>query len=229
MKAYGSLELTVSSPPQVFTEPLTLAQARTYLRIEESSPADPAQDELLSDYIAAAREVAEILQGRDLIPKQYDLALDLLLGHDAIAGAAYPLRWNSIYNFGVGYEIDLRAPLQSVDLFQHTDNTGAMVTLTEATDYVVDLKRSLVTPPWGQVWPFFTPAVTSSVLIRFTSGYPATHPFWGNAGKRVIQGIRYLVAQWWENRIPFEPGRVSAEFPNTVTDLLTYGARPRVH
>ena len=66
-------------------------------------------------------------------------------------------------------------------------------------------------------------------MIRFTSGYSSTHPFWSNAGQRVLMGMRYLISQWHECRLPFEPGRVSQEFPNTINDLLGYGARPRVH
>lgn len=228
MRAYGMIELTDSSPPQSFAEPLTLSEVKTFLRIYEQSPADATQDALLGSFITAARETAEILQGRDLIQKQYDLHLDLLLGHDAIAGAAYPLRWNSIYNFGVGYEIELRAPLQSVELFQHHDKDGSFIDLTEGADYLVDIHRSLVCPPWGKVWPFFTPWPTSSVLIRFTSGYAATHPFWSNAGQRILQGMRLLIAEWYECRVPFEPGRISAEYPYAVTTLLGWGARPRV-
>ena len=161
--------------------------------------------------------------------KQYDLYLDLLLGHDAIAGAAYPLRFNSLYNFGVGYEIDLRSPLVSVDLFRHTNNDGSVTVLTEDVDYRVDKNRSLVCPPWGKTWPFFAPDVTSAVLIRFKSGISPAHPFWQNAGQRLKIGMLFQVSQWYNGRLPFEPGKVSQEFPNTISDLLGYGMRPRVH
>jgi hypothetical protein len=229
MKAYGALALTESSPPQTFVEPFSISDARNFLNIKEQSPADPAEDALLSMYITAARMEAERLQNRDLVVKQYDLHLDLLLGHDAIAGAAYPLRWNSIYNFGVGYEIELRHPLISVDKFQHHDKDGSYTDLVEGNDYIVDTARSLVAPPWGKVWPFYTPWPTSSVLIRFSCGYTPDHPFWKNDGQRLIVGMMFLVSQWFNQRLPFEPGRVSQEFPNTVTDLLSAGARPRVH
>lgn len=231
MKAYGELTLTECSPPQSFVEPVTPAQARSFLNISEQSPADPQEDALLSMYITAARMEAERLQNRELVVKQYDLTLDLLLGHDAIAGAAYPLRWNSIYNFGVGYEIELRFPLISVDLFQHHDKDGSLVTMTEGddADYIVDLKRGLVAPPWGKVWPFYTPYPSSSVLIRYTCGYVPGHEWWASSGQRVIIGMLFLVSQWFNQRLPFEPGRVSQEFPNTVQDMLSAGARPRVH
>jgi hypothetical protein len=226
MKAYGVIELTDSSPPQSFSEPLTLSEVRAFARIPEQSPADEAEDAMLSGFVTAAREYAEILQNKDLVQKQYDLHLDLLLGHDAIAGAAYPLRWNAIYNFGVGYEITLRHPLQSVDLFQHYDRDGSVNDLVEDVDYIVDRNRSLVCPPWGMVWPFFTPVPTSSVLIRFTSGYSPAHPFWRDAGQRILIGMKMLVTQWWEARIPVAVGNVQ-ELPFAVTALLGYGRRPR--
>ena len=229
MKAYGELLLTESSPAQVFVEPLTPADVRRFLNVTEQSPADPAEDALLGMFITAARMEAERLQNRELVVKQYDLRLDLLLGYDAIAGAAYPLRFNSIDNFGVGYEIELRYPLISVDRFQHHDKDGSLVDLAEGDDYIVDTGRSLVTPPWGKVWPFYTPWPTSSVLIRFTCGYAKSHPWWQNQGQRILVGMNFLVSQWFNNRLPFEPGRMSQEFPNTIADMLGAGARPRVH
>lgn len=226
MKAYGSLELTDASPPQAFYEPIALADIRTWLGIANEQ--DDAQDALLSSLITAARETAEILQNRDLIQKQYDMHLDLLLGYDALQGAAYPLRSQYLYNLGVGYEIPLREPLQSVELFQYTDNLGATTTLAEGIDYLVDPSRHWVIPPFNQLWPFFAPQPSSAVLIRFTSGYSATHPFWQNAGQRLIQGMRMLIAAWHEGRLPFQDIRNVAEVPYAVTTLLSYGARPRV-
>lgn len=224
MKTYGELTLTDSSPAQVFTEPMTVDDVKTFLRISND-----LEDGMIAGMISAARESAEILQNRDLIVKQYDLSLDLLLGYDAFAGAANPLRFNSVYNFGPGYEITLRSPLRSVDLFQYTDNTNLTTTMVENTDYIVDKRRHLVTPPWGQVWPFFIPRPSSAVLIRFTSGMLPANPFWKDAGTRVLQGMKFLIAGWYENRIPYGDRRGQIdEYPWTITDLLSYGHRPRV-
>lgn len=228
MKAYGELQLTDSSPAQNFVEPLTVQQVKDFLRISNT-----AEDGMIPTFITAARVAAEGEQHIDLIPKQWDLHLDLLLGYDSIAGAAYPLRFNSIYNFGVGYEIYTRFPLTSVDLFEYTDSTETTTPLVEGVngDYLVDTNRGLVIPPWGKVWPFFTPRPTSSVLLRFTSGYRASHPYWSNNGAMVLMGMKLLIAGWFENRIPFDPslrGSVE-EYPYTISYLLGYGARPRVH
>lgn len=228
MKAYGDKQLTDSSPAQTFTEVLALADAKSYLRVTSTS-----QDSTILRMITGARAVAEGLRQVDLVPKQKDLHLDLLLGYDGIAGAAYPSRSNHYFNLGIGYEIELDYPLRSVDLFQYTDSNGNVTQLVEGrtADYQVDLNRGLVLPPWGKLWPFFTPDVSSAVLIRFTSGYSATHPFWSNDGSMVIQGMMLLVSAWWENRLPFNPDMrgVVGELPWGITDLLMWHARPRVY
>jgi hypothetical protein len=229
MRAHGTTELTQASPAQQFVEPLTLSEIKNYLNIIETSPADTTQDDLLTSLIIAAREVAETAQNKDLIQKQWDMTMDLLIGYDAIAGAAYPLRFNSVYNFGVGYELELRFPLQSVELFQYTDKDGNITTLSETSDYIVDKHRSWVVPPYNHIWPFFVPYPSSSVLIRYTSGYPLTHPFWANEGHRIKQGMRLLISAWFNGRLPWEPGSTAHELPFAVTALLGSGSRIMVH
>src|ERR1700686_4119746 len=91
LSLFGSLSLTETSPPQSFSEILTLAEVKSYLRLPDRSPADQAEDDELTSLIVAAREQAEIMQGRDLIRKQFDLSLDY---------------WNN-------YRIELRDPLAS--------------------------------------------------------------------------------------------------------------------
>ena len=229
MRAYGELELTQASPPQTFVEPISLAEAKAYLRADQS-PADPADDDLISGLITAARAAAEIRQNKDLVVKQQDLHLDLLIGYDAIAGAAYPLRMNNVYNFGVGYEIELRYPLNSVELFTHTNSDGSVVELVNPDDYRLDTHRAYVLPPLGKTWPWFSPDVTSAVLIRFTSGYTKDHPFWQNEGRLVMTGMKYLISQWYYSRLMIEPGRISSQdIPNWIEAMLSAGFRPRVH
>src|SRR5690242_11056124 len=91
---YGSLSLTETSPAQSFEEPLTLSEVKSYLKVPERSPTDSAEDDELTSLIIAARFQAEVLQGRDLVEKQYDLSHDY---------------WPNYY-------IELRDPLRSVDL-----------------------------------------------------------------------------------------------------------------
>jgi len=206
MRCYGNLALTVTSPVQSFIEVLTLGEAKAFLNLPDRSPSDAAEDAMIDSFIAGAREQAEILQGgRDLVQKQYDLSLDY-----------FPL------------EIELRRPLVSVDLIQYTNSDGATTVLVANTDYIVDLARGLVMPPYGESWPSFTAWPSSAVLVRFTSGLSLTDAFWADAGARVKIGMLHLISHWYTGRLPFEMGVLAAqEYPFTVTHLLTSGAVPR--
>jgi len=205
---YGTLTLTASSPVQSFTEVLTLAEVRAYLKLPDREPPDQAEDDLLTAFITAAREEAEILQNRDLVVKQYDLSRD----------------------YWPPYHVELRAPLISVDLVKYRDSDGNYTTMTENTDYVVDTSKQpgVITPPYGQTWPAYTPAPSSSLLVRFTSGMAATDAFWSDAGARVKVGMKLLISAWYNGRLPFVQGRGFQELDYAVTSCLSTGAVPRV-
>lgn len=205
---YGSLSLTESSPSQTFIEPLTVDQMKEYLSIPTEFEDERGDDEITL-LIMGAREQAEILQNRDLVVKQFDLSMD---------------RW-------LGYRIDLRAQLISVDLVQYKDSTGTVTTLTENVDYVVDTARSpgAIVPMYGQFWPRFTPWPSSAILIRFTCGVLPGSAFWNDAGARLKRGMKLLISAWFDNHLPFEKGLTAAsEYPYAVTSCLSQGAVPRV-
>lgn len=203
---HGTLTLTQTSPVQTFTEPLTLAEVQAYLGVPVLSPVDTESDTLIEAMISSAREVAEGLQGRDLVSKQYDLSLPYFYAP----------------------EINLRAPLASVDLVKYKDSDGVEHTLTAETDYIVDTVRQpgVIMPPYGEDWPTFTAWPTSAVTIRFTSGYASADAFWADSGKRVKMGMLMLISHWYNNRLPFDAGQQAQnfEYPFTVTSLLSSGA-----
>jgi uncharacterized phiE125 gp8 family phage protein len=119
-----------------------------YLRLDDGNIAGEYDDLMLEAIIATAREMVEIEQGRDLVAKQYDFRIDSFDGQ----------------------EIKLRTPLVSVDLMQYTDSDGNITTMTRNTDFIVDVDRGIIMPPYGEAWPSFTPSPSSAILIRFTSG-----------------------------------------------------------
>lgn len=207
MKTYGVLTLTESSPAQSFSEPLTLVEVKKFLNLPERSPVDGDEDLMLEGFIIAAREIAEIIHGKDLIGKQYDLTLDY-----------FPC------------EIELDGPLASVDLVRRRDSDGSYTNLAANTDYIVDLARGLVMPPYNESWPSFTGWPSGAVLVRFTRGYSATHPFWSNAGQRILVGMKHLISSWYNNRLPFEMGSSEGmnEYAYTVSALFGYGSVPRI-
>lgn len=210
---YGTLSLTASSPAQSFTEPLSVAEMAEYLGLPQAVVDDQASADSLSMMITAAREMAELFQNADLVEKQWDIALDY-----------WPV--------GSDDKIDLRGPLNSVDLVKYRDSSGNYTTLAENADYVVDTSKSpgIIVPMFNRVWPAFTPWPSSAVLIRFSSGLAPDSPWWLDSGARVKIGMKLLIVAWWENRIPFELARgAPSELPYTVTACLSYGSTPKVH
>ena len=204
LQGYGSLDLTVQSPPQSFVEPLTLAEVQEFLQLPDSMAT--AQAITLNTFISAAREQAEILQGRDLVTKQWDMSFD----------------------FWPAYHIQLRPNLQSIDMFTYRDATGAYYSPVQGTDYVVDFTQQpgIMTPPYGGMWASYTPWPSGSILIRFTAGILPNAAFWNDAGARVKVGMKLLISAWFSGRLPF--GASCEEMPYAVTSCLSYGAVPRV-
>jgi hypothetical protein len=206
--AYGSLNLTETSPQQSFVEPLNSDLVKDYLKIPVRSPADSFEDSQIDMWISGAREQAEILQNRDLVRKQWDLSMDY---------------WPS-------YRLEMRSPTISVDLLRYKDSNGALTTMVENTDYIVDVAKqpAIVAPPYNKTWPIFTPWPSSSILLRFTSGYSNTDPFWSGPGARIKNGMLLLISAWYNNRLPFDKGITATnEYPYTVTSCLNYGAQQR--
>lgn len=211
LKPYGVLALTTTSPAQTFTEPITLAEMQTYLRLPDYSPGDTAGEALIEAMITAARQLAESerYQNRDLVGKQWDLRLDYFPACD----------------------IELREPLASVDLVQYTDEGGVDTALVEGTDYIVDLHRGLIRPVANGSWPSASLWPSSAVLVRFTTATPTID-------EPVLNGMKFLVSMWHEGRLPFEAqsivqhssaGVIPAHtMPNAVEMLLKFGGKRRL-
>jgi uncharacterized phiE125 gp8 family phage protein len=199
---FGTLTEVDSETPAA--EPLTSDEVLDHLRLS----ADEAQINLINGYISAARVQAEILQGRDLVKKQYDLS----------------------YDYWPEYRVRLRSPAVSVDSIKCKSLDGTVRTLVEDTDYVVDLNKepAVITPPWNISWPAFTPWPSSAITIRFTSGYDSTAKFWTGRGALIKAGMLLLIAAWYDNRLPFATGvDATSEYPYAVTHCLSMGALKR--
>lgn len=184
--------LTLTGSPASYTEPLTAAQVKEWLKISDPSPADAAFDSEIDSMIQAAREKAEFYQGKDLVVKQWDLVLD-----------CFP-----------GGSISLRFPLVSVDLVTYKDSDGVTHTLTENTDYIVDLVRGLIMPPYGGSWPSFTAWPTSAVTVRFTSGAAPT--------KLVEIGMLHAIEYWFTGKTAM------GEISPAIIYLMQYGKKESV-
>lgn len=208
---WPSLRLSESSPAQTWVEPLTTAQVRKAVNIEYGSTTDDDQEQEFTDMIVAARQQAEYFQNRDLVRKQWDMTRDYF---DA-------------------YRIGLRDPLISVDLVRYTKSDATTADLVVGTDYFVDKARAspCIAPAYNTRWPAYSAQPSSSVLIRFTSGYSIVDDssgWWNGPGAVVKRGMLALIQHWFDNRLPFTRGIGNVEeYPLTVTDLLSWGAKNR--
>jgi uncharacterized phiE125 gp8 family phage protein len=205
---YGTLLLTQSSPPQSFVEPVSLEEAKDFLKVPQRSPAEPAEDALIQSLISAARSYAENEQGCDLVRKQWDL----------------------VYDYWMSYRIELPpGPLVSVDLMQYTHSDGTVTIMTEGVDYIVDKSKNpaCILPPYNVMWPVFTPQPSSAILTRFTSGYAHDDPYWLGDGAVVKEGMRYLISNWYNLRLPV--GTAASEWPLTASATLKFGSRSRIY
>lgn len=205
-----SLNLTLTSPVQTFTEPVSLAELKTHLGLPTvESPVDVARDAQLEALITAARQVAEghNYQNRSLVAKQYDYTLD-----------EWPLQ----------IRLPVR-PAASVDTFTYRSYDDITYSMTEGIDYIFDPYSSIIRPPDGGVWPSVSLWPLSAILIRFTTAPPAV-------SQHVKQGILMLAALWFEGRLPFESSQVLTHsstglpfhrYAGAVEALLKLGGDPR--
>jgi uncharacterized phiE125 gp8 family phage protein len=204
---YPTRRLTVTSPPQSWEEPVSLAQAKKFIKLPPRPIPDPAEDLELGMYISSARYQAEVMQGRDLVQKQWDLALDYWPQNQMII---------------------LAAPLVSVDLVQRTDWTGTVTVMNQGPqgDYVVDKFREpgFITPPYNHLFPAFVPQPSSAVLVRFTSGLTPDDAWWQLQGQNVMNGMLMLIHQWFTKKLPFVQGAPVQEIPFGLTCALRQGA-----
>lgn len=189
------LKLTVTSPVQTFTEPLSVAEVKDFLEIPD---ADTTRDTLISAMIRAAREVAELEQGRDLVSKQWDLTLEEMPD-----------------------EICLRENASSVDLFTYRDSSGTVTTMVENTDFIFDTSEFEIVPPYGKIFPVFIPWPAAAVLVRYTVTPPAVD-------EQILLGMRFIISQWYTNRVPFELGASAVQQYPYSAGLLQHGRVGRV-
>jgi hypothetical protein len=205
--------VTVITPPA--EEPISLADAKDYLRIDQSVTAD---DAVISAMISAARRYAEHWLGRVLITQTLEYASD---GFPFGESSGYYNRTirelgpGSLTNWLPGtawapIEIP-RPPLQSIVSVQYYDQAGAWQTLDPSAYQVSKSEPARISPAINTAWPITHPQGIETVRIQFIAGY-------GDASA-VPPTIRAALLLWvaflYENR-----GEESAEPPAAVQALL---------
>jgi len=138
------------------------------------------EDDLLTEYIKTSREYIEDLTNRALITQTWDYFLD-----------EFPDKNYILLPFG---------NLQSVSSVTYTDSDGDATTLTEDTDYYVELNGDMhgrIVLPYGLSWPSFTAYPSNPIAIRFVCGYGALA---SDVPNKIISAIKRTCSILYETR-----------------------------
>lgn len=197
-------------------EPLSLADAKLFLRVENS-----AEDALISDMIAAARMECERINDRSFITTTWQLTLDFL----PLSAGPFPGFSPSARRWGGGGSYDRvdahdgavflpMPPLIGVSSLSYVDQGGVRQSL-DVTPEAGNVLVSTGTPgvihaAYGKFFPLSQPRA-AAVDIVYTAGYgddPSAVP------RSVVMAIRLLVAHYHKHRT------TNAEVPDAVCNLL---------
>ena len=153
------MPLQLVTPPA--EEPVSLIEAKLHLRVDFDE-----DDTLIASLIAAARQGAETLTGRQLITARWKQVLDCFPGPSLMgvpAGQAFSLPGHAI--------LLPKAPVQSVVSIDYLD-MGATSQTMHASSYTVDnaCEPARITPVFGQIWPICLPQI-GAVSVTFDAGY----------------------------------------------------------
>jgi len=157
-------------------EPVSLAEARLHLRIDDDMTAD---DALIGLLIGAARRYCESYLS--LISQRWRLVLDRFPG---IGDMYVPEAYTS--NPGNAILLE-RGPVLSVESINWRAMDGATQAVSTPTRpaYAVELSGPIprITPGFGRIWPVPLPEI-GAVWVDYTAGY-------GAAATDVPEGIRH--------------------------------------
>lgn len=180
------------------TEPITLGEARTHLRVDSD---DTSQDDLITGLVTSAREWCENYCRRSFCDRTLVMRMD-----------CFPC------------EIWLpRGPLLAVSSITYLDSAGASQTL--ATDqYQVDafFMPPRIVPPLGVVWPYTQAGAINAVTVTYTAGYGTggSPEDLSVVPSSLKAAMKLLVGHWYENRELMGPVTM-AEIPMAVKSLLS--------
>ena len=190
------MALTIVTAPA--TDPVTLAEAKEHLRIDEANTAESA---LITAFITASTDYCEKLQNRAFITQVWDLTLE---------------------RFPVGDIISIPLPpLQAISSVVYYGTGGTANTLTAST-YIVDTSSEpgRVSLAFNEVWPTIDLQPVNGVVVKFVAGYGTA----SSVTEMQKQAVKLMVGHMYENRENTEAGGVRAlkTIPDGVFNLLAF-------
>ena len=185
--AYSTRQVVYTAPA---IEPVSVEEMVRQCRITDRS-----EDDLLAQYITAARTYVEDITGRKLISQSWDAYFESLDD---------PL----ILPF---------APLVSVTSVKYQDTGNAQQTLA-ATYYEAAERdgRPIVRAKYNQSYPS-TLGHADDVVIRASYGYGTTA---ASVPAPLRQVVKWFASHWFENREPVNVGNIVTPIPQTIEMIL---------
>jgi uncharacterized phiE125 gp8 family phage protein len=177
-------------------EPVTLAEAKAHLRVEGTD-----DDALITALIVAARQGAEHMTGRAIMPQTLELALDGFYD-----GMDSGLTWGGRH----AYRVTLpRPPLASITSVKYVDADGVLQTMA-SSDYQLDShsEPARLVPAYGTCWPT-TRCQPNAVLIRYVAGYADANA----VPQDIRQWMLLRIGMLYENRESVNVGNIVTEMP----------------
>lgn len=185
-------------------EPVTLAEAKLWCRIEDD---DTAQDAVLLLLIQAARERAEAITGRAFARRTFELRLD-----------AFPVEVG-IAARDVAPIVIPRPPLVSLDYLTYatTDGDVSWVGSPQMWDLDVggDSNPARIVPAGGASWPT-SDARPGAIRVGFTAGYATA----SKMPQRVRLWMQARISSWFEQRETIVVGKSVSDVPRDLIDGL---------
>ncbi len=165
----------------VTTEPVTITEAKTHLRVTSS-----ADDTYITALIKAARVACENYTSTTMAPKTIRLTMD---GMPGAPGAWWDGVREGPLSFiqGVANQLVFAyPPLFAVSSFKYYDDSDAEYTFS-STNYYVDNsdpgQRGRLVLRRGAVWPPIALRVAAGIIVDFTAGF-------GNTGYPLPEGFK---------------------------------------
>lgn len=180
------------TPPS--TEPISLAEARLHLRIDESVT---NEDALVQSLVTATRQWGENFTGRAFITQTWQEKLDRFCGRLVLP----------------------KAPVASVTSITYLDTTGATQTLSSSL-YRVSLPTgpfagpATIEPEYGETWPM-TRAVDNAVTVTYVAGYGAKG---ADVPAAILAALKLRLGTLYEHREGVVVGTIASSLPPTATD-----------
>lgn len=138
-------------------EPITLDEAKNYLRVDNDD-----ENDLISDLIVSVREKMESLLWRPLLTQSWKLIFD---SSELAYGGWY---WQNYFYPNQIIQVN-KCPIQAIDSIQYLDTNGVQQTLAPS-NYIVDL---LSEPARIQIinMPNIENNAMNAFWVNFTAGY----------------------------------------------------------